>query len=474
MKLLIKSAVFFAFFLCSIRTSYRATAQVPRDNFSNEEASWYEVTNYDVSCEISPVRRSLAVTALLTLRALHNDVTSVRVFLHKEFTVKSASSGKQALKFTPLGQSRDKLFFSPTGTPLDIELPQRLNKGDRTGIQLAYGGEISSVINEVNLVSEPLTELALYSSWFPLVHEGAHFTYSLKITLPVGFICITDGEPLQKTDDGIKTVYIFRRDQPGMDIPIVVSNSLKVKRLEVPGFRAEMYYRNLEDALAGEFIQKFIDGYRLLEQKVGGAVGTGRLVFVVSPRSGWGYSRVPLFVVPEVYMLKVLSEADGKMESMHGCLHEMGHFWWRLASSATSDDWINESLAEFFSLYACEQFFGREPVNRVLGRYVDRVKRLKDAKPIVETLRTDKNGDVLYYEKGALIWEMLRQKLGDQKLFDALRRYYSAHRSGPPATTQNLIEAFSAETKGDTNAFFQEFLKTNSLTNLRIELGVGK
>ena len=56
------------------------------------------------------------------------------------------------------------------------------------------------------------------------------------------------------------------------------------------------------------------------------------------PRGGWGYSRVPLFVVSEEYMLKILSEKDGRMESMHGSLHEMGHFWWMLANSSSSDD----------------------------------------------------------------------------------------------------------------------------------------
>ncbi len=473
MKMPVKSAAFFAFAVYLIGTPWRATAHASKADASNESGSWYEATNYDLRCEISPAKRSLAVTALLTVRALHDDVTSVRVFLHKEFSIKSVSSEKQGLKFTPLSQSTDTLSFSPTGAPWDIELSQRLNKGQSAVIQLIYGGEISSVISGVNLVSEPLTELALYSSWFPLLH-GTQFVYLLKVTLPTGFVCITDGELLQKTDDGIKTIYLFRRDQPGMDIPVVVSNSLKAKRLEVPGFHAEIHYRNLEDSMADEFIQKFVAGYRLLEEKVGGAVATGRLVFVVSPRDGWGYSRVPLFVVSEVSLMKVLGEADGKMESMHGCLHEMGHFWWHLATSADSDDWINESLAELFSLYACERFFGREPVNRVLAKYMEDVKALKDAKPIVETLRSDKNGYVLYYEKGALMWEMLRQRLGDQRFFDALRRYYAAHRYGTPATTQNLIEFFSAETGGETNAFFQEFLKTSSLTNLRLELGMAK
>ena len=170
-------------------------------------------------------------------------------------------------------------------------------------------------------------------------------------------------------------------------------------------------------------------------------------------------------------MLKILSEKDGRMESMHGSLHEMGHFWWMLANSSSSDDWINESLAEFLSLYACEKLFGREPVNRVLQQYADRVKLLKDPKPIVETLRTGKNGYVLYYEKGALIWEALRERLGDDRLFGSLRKYYADHKSGPPATTPNLVDAFAKETNGETTSFFGEFLKTPSIPNLRLDAG---
>jgi aminopeptidase N len=195
------------------------------------------------------------------------------------------------------------------------------------------------------------------------------------------------------------------------------------------------------------------------------------MVLVVSPRDGWGYSRVPLFVVAEVYLLDLLKQQHGMMESMHGNLHEMGHFWWQLANSSTSDDWINESLAEFFSLYACEKLFGRESANTILKAYVERVRKLKDPKPILGTLRGDQYGYVLYYEKGALIWEMLREKLSDEKLFSILRKYYAAHKNGPPATTQNLIDAFAAATHGETNDFFTEFLKTASLSNLRVNVG---
>jgi len=268
---------------------------------------------------------------------------------------------------------------------------------------------------------------------------------------------------VQKTEDGERVVHRFRRDRQSMDIPLLASGSLKVKRLEAQGFQAALYYTKLEDAAAGAFIQQVLDGYRLLEQKVGGAAAGASFVFVASPRNGGGYSRVPLFVIPEDFALRIQNDKEGRMEVMHGTLHEMGHFWWILANSSTPDDWINESLAEYFSLYACREFFGREAVNGVLRQYADRVKSLEDPKPIVETLRNSKNAYVLYYEKGALIWEALRERLGDEKLFSILRKYYADHKSDSPATIQNLIDAFAKETNGETTSFFEEFLKTTSI-----------
>jgi aminopeptidase N len=99
------------------------------------------------------------------------------------------------------------------------------------------------------------------------------------------------------------------------------------------------------------------------------------------------------------------------------------------------------------------------------------VKGLKDPKPIVDTLRGDKYGYVLYYEKGALIWEMLREKLGDERLLGILRKYYTAHKNGSPATTQSLIDTFARETSGETNDFFTEVLKTTLLSNLQADFG---
>jgi len=480
MKQLLGFTLFISLTICcvGIRNRILASDQTPKDKSAdttgNESTSWYEVTNYDIRCEMVPARKSLAATALMTLTALHDNVVWVRVFLHKEFVVKSASREGHSLELTSQDSSKDRLFFSRTGVPIDISLDRPLNKGETVKVEIAYEGEISSLINDVNMISEPLSELALYSSWYPLLHDGTRFTYSLRVTLPLNFVCVTDAALVQKSEESGKAIYFFRRDHQGMDIPLLASSSLKVKRLEVQGFQATLYYKNLEDAVAGDFIRQVVDGYRLLERKVGGTVTSGRFVFVASPRGGWGYSRVPLFVVPEEYMLKILSEKDGRMESMHGSLHEMGHFWWILANSSTSDDWINESLAEFFSLYACEELFGREPVNRVLRQYADRVKSLKDPKPIVETLRIDKNGYVLYYEKGALIWEAIRERLGDDRLFGILRKYYADHKSGPPATTANLVDAFAKETNGETTSFFEEFLKTPSIPNLRLDAGTSR
>ncbi len=273
-----------------IQNPILAAGQTPKGGSDeatrNENATAYEVTNYDMRCEMVPAKRSLAATALITIGALRDDVSSVRVFLHREFAVKSASREGHPLKVTYPDSSKDMLLFSRTGVPIDISLDRPLRKGGKGEIEIEYGGEMTSVIDGINLISESLVELAMYSSWFPLLHDGTHFTYSLRVTLPLNTVCVTDGELVQKTEESGKAVYSFRRTHQGFDIPLLASSDLKVEQLDARGFRAAFYYRKLEDADASEFIRQVVDGYKLLERKVGGAVASGSFVFVASPRGG--------------------------------------------------------------------------------------------------------------------------------------------------------------------------------------------
>lgn len=442
----------------------------PRD-LDTEEVSPAAVraSHYELEAEVQPGTRRLRARAALRVVAPAGGLATLRVFLHRELVVESAAVDSRPVVFAVRERVPDAPRFSPTAVAVDIELGATVPAGQTARVELAYAGPISSTVNGVNLISERLTELALYSSWYPLLPGTGAFTYDLSVVLPAGQACISDGELVERRTQGDTVVCHFRRERPGMDVPLIASNELELRRVEASGFQAEVHYSGLPDTAAEDLARVAIEGYGHMAERFGAPGGAPRLVVVVSPRDGWGYSRAPLSVIPEAYALEALGKKDGRFVVMHGNLHEMGHFWWQVADTATSDDWINESLAEFAALDTCERLFGAGPVAGVRKVYEEEVQALREPRPIAETQRGDPNGYVLYYGKGALIWEMLRQMLGDEQLFGVLRRLHAASRGAWGLTTQALIEAFSKETNGRTDAFFEEWLRSPALPAVSVE-----
>lgn len=432
-------------------------------------AAAVQVRHYDLAVEVQPRARQLRARAGLRVVAPAEGLATLRVYLHRELVVERAAVDSQSAVVAVRERAPDAPGYSPTAVAVDIELGATLPPGQTARVELTYAGPISSTVNGVNLISERLTELASYSSWYPLVRGAASFTYDLSVVLPAGQACVSDGELIERRTEGDKVVCHFRRERPGIDVPLIASNALKMRRVEAPGFQAEVHYSGLPDTTVEDLARVAVEGYGHMVGRFGASTGAQRLVVVLSPRDGWGYSRVPLSVIPEAYALEALGKENGRFVVMHGNLHEVGHFWWQLADSSTPDDWINESLAEFTALDACERLFGVAPAAAVRQAYEKEVQALRQPRPIVETTRGDPDAYVLYYRKGALVWEMLRQQLGDQPLFGVLRRLHATYRGTRELTTQALVEAFAKETDGRTDAFFQEWLRSSALPSVSVE-----
>ena len=271
--------------------------------------------------------------------------------------------------------------------------------------------------------------------------------------------------------DGKVTRWYERGDSGFDDIPLIASDEFKVVEMNTPSMKAFIYYKELDQDLAKEYISNAIDCSAFFAERYGDPVVKGKMIFVCTPRKGWGYSRIPMFVGAEEYIMGLLKNETKKTEKFHGNSHEIGHFWWNLADTSTTNDWINEALAEFSSLCALEQFFGRDAVNDILKQYAANILKatIKNAKPINETRRDEDHAYTLYYEKGAYIFEMLRSMLGEERLFGILRKFYANHRENRGATTNALIETFVRNAGENIRPFFEQFLNTSILPKLNIE-----
>jgi aminopeptidase N len=171
-------------------------------------------------------------------------------------------------------------------------------------------------------------------------------------------------------------------------------------------------------------------------------------------------------VVSEEYAQSQLRSPDAKVRRFQGQAHEIGHFWWMLTDSTTPDNWIDEALAEFFALQAVEEFFGDGSTREILKKYQSDIMGTTDSKPILETIRSDQAAYVLFYEKGAMIFRMLKDMLGEERLFQILKAFYSSQKGTQDATTEDLLGTFGRETDLNLESFFNQFLNANFLPSL--------
>ena len=440
----------------------------PGSGIGQEAIPGYGISHYDIWVEIIPAQKHLSARAVLTVEGLTAEVKTIRVYLHEEFTIHSISANGHPLKYV-IPEAQDKPMYSPSAKAIDIEMPADKNPDGAQKIEVDYSGPISKTIFGINLISEDLTEIALYCSWFPMLKENQSFTYSLMVTLPEGQRAVCDSEISSEAVKEGQVTWRCERRTPGHDIPVIASPNIKVKVRETEAMKAEVYFRQIDESLIDDVLDQAIQAAEIMTEKFGDPTTKGRLTVVYSPRSGWGYSRIPLIVGPEENYLRRLKSDKGKIENFHGLAHEIGHFWWSIANTATTDDWINESLAEFSSLYATERVFGRDEVSKMLQSYTTQILGLTNAKPIMETKRDERSAYVLFYEKGSYLFEILRSMIGEEKLFSTLKNFYQKHRGNRTAVTPDLVSSLVDAGGEEIRPFLNEYLETNSLPKVSLE-----
>lgn len=145
-------------------------------------------------------------------------------------------------------------------------------------------------------------------------------------------------------------------------------------------------------------------------------------------------------------------------------VHEIAHQWF--GNSVTEKDWddvwLSEGFATYFTLLFTEHDAGRDAF--VAGLKQSRAsvlgleQKLPDT-PIIHRNLSDMrrvlNG--LVYQKAGWVLHMLRQEVGTERFWAAIREYYRRYRNGS-ASTADLRAVFEQESGQQLEWFFTQWL----------------
>lgn len=326
-------------------------------------------------------------------------------------------------------------------------------------LHIKYEGEISKVMSDVNMIAPDLVELALYSDWYPRFREAKGFTFDLQADLPAEFVTTTNGQRAAAYVQEGRRVTRWTSYQPGFDIVLLASPKLQVVQGGNGALRVEMFYSELPQAAAKSKVEALAGAMDRLSALYGPAKVKGVLRFVYSPRAGWEYSRIPLFVVSEQRAQKAAAEPDnGAATEYMGNCHEMAHFWWNIVDMSTPNDWINESLAEFSALRLAEARYGKPYAEKRLAKYREHAAQSKTASAIAETENGSPDRYVNRYEKTTLMLVEARRRFGEESLNGFLKAFYARFAGTYGATTAAFLEQARASMGPEAEKYFRDEL----------------
>jgi len=455
---------------------------------------------------LDPPAGTVAVSATATLEPPEGEAGAgvISFFLDRGLEVSGAEvDGIPAA--VVLDNDAERASFAPSARSLRVAGPAE--PGESVRLSLRYEGRIAGGGRSVSRITAGLTELNLYAAWLPLFEGPQGFEYEIEVTAPESQRIVGNGEIAPAAAPGGERAVFKGRSAAG-DVPLILSPSIRDVAVEGDSRCAlEILAPDLPEGIASWIAAEAARGCGLLSswldasEPAGGAAGRAhRMRIAVVPREGDGYARPPLVVLPAGWFTEAglegpVTEAE-RTETLRRVFHEMAHGFAPLADTHTSDDWINEGLAEFLSREVLEATGRGEAVAGMVREDLLEIAGRAPAPPtgapapgpdpggdptvllapISATRRSDPDAHLLFYVKGTQVVRMLSGLLGSDLFHDALRDLRTAY---PPwgasrMTTGDFLSALQAASGFPLDWVRREWIDGSGLPGIESRLEVAR
>ena len=311
-----------------------------------------------------------------------------------------------------------------------------------------------------NLISPDGITLA--GHWHPV--PDIDMLYRLEAQLPDTFTGITEGE-----------IPVYRRDRDGnryltagFDHPVrsihFAAGPYTVKYREIDGVTLAAFFFPEDLALADDYLEKAA-GYISRYQELIGPYPYANYS-IVENRLPTGYG-MPTFTLLGQAVVRLPFIKDTSLG------HEVLHSWFgnSVHIQESGGNWV-EGLTTYLSdhLYASDKGEGAAYRKNQLLRYASYVHgdndmtlqqftNASDSQPMARKVRA------VGYDKGSMVFHMLRRRLGDEQFFAGLRHFYRQMKF-KRASWDDIEDSFTAVGGEDLGRFFDQWLTRPDIPQL--------
>lgn len=311
---------------------------------------------------------------------------------------------------------------------------------------------IPAIIDDRNIV--------LLGTWYPRIDQPCQ--YQLMVVLPDGFEAVSEAERIDKKVIEGNAAFTFHFPYPLREISLVASKRYKVSRGRAGSVDILTYFFAEDEQLASNYIEQTKKYLKLYEGLIG-PFPYKRFSIVENPFPT-GYS-MPTFTLlgQNVVRLPFITETS--------LGHEIVHQWFGGVVEVDPErgNWA-EGLATYLAdyLYQEEKGAGATYRKALLTEYQSYVNKENEYPLSHFRGRTDSLSKAIGYDKGAMVFHMLRKSMGDESFYRALRYFLTSERH-KMVGWQEIRKAFEKESGKSLTSYFTQWVREKGLPEISLE-----
>jgi hypothetical protein len=477
MKRSIRGSIFLAGLMAILAIG--ATAQqVKRPDF--------DVTNYVMNVELSPVDNKLTATVDVTFRPLE-DLRSVSFELNGSLKVASIARVAQSAApaaapaataarrqptptSTPAGPQvtfiQDQVGVSDLGPSVRVDLGATVAKDTPVTLQFKYSGILNTpsggpLLNKrLAYVGENQGYLLYAARWFPFHDYAADLaTSDITVTLPGGLQMVGASDTAVAPAAGR---FRFTQSKPGLVGNLAygrfASRSLRFGEYEIQ-FHTKPGATEMVESY-GETLGRALDYYT--KQYGEPAMGTRLIVAQIDDESLDFYSAQGILFIAERNFIQPRGITNDRLQ------REAAYQWWGLTVGLKSfdDAWLSQGLAEYSAISLREQGATGPQMESLRRELVEKSLTFEQTASLLRAPANLDDQSVAYqyimFGKGPLIYKLLAQTLGTAKFNQLLRTFLTEFR-GKNASIDDFEKLTSRIAGQNMRYFFARWVESTGV-----------
>ena len=408
---------------------------------------------------VLPETHRLRAHARLKLRSLRNQQRQFYFLLNDGLAIHHANVVGSAIP--------PSVYQLSMVTVVDIGRP--LSAGETIELELDYDGQpnLGGVGMGAGMMDARDVLLNVDDFWYPNDVQS-FFNADVTVSLPARMTLVHNGREIERSRRGDRQRVHWRSDRPlaGMSL---VAGSYRRSAATLDNLPLQLYLADDVELDSDRVLHDMADANRMLTQRFGGS-GFPQLTAFVNRRLRRAFNDGAGLMG---LSLRYFRRGEYGFATV---AHEVAHNWWgstvaeKWLQPGTGGEWIVEGLAEFSSLLATEDRWGRDALTRRLQQeFFDPARQGTIADmSVLDNAAGGPSARETIYNKGAYVAMMLRTAIGDEALQKALRQFIERYRYSQ-ATDRDLEAVVSQSSGQDVAGFFNDWVRSNKLADLTLD-----